>query len=65
MTAKKTAGRKPRRLKVKRETLKDLSVKGRARKVKGEGINLGGAPSPTVDGLTCRCTRTCLYTCFC
>ena len=61
-----------KKLKLKKETIRDLDVKRTAKKVKG-GIVIeypthAGACTQscacTMAG-TCACTITCLYTCYC
>ncbi len=76
MTTKKAGSGKgegkPRKLQLKKETIKDLDVKRTAKKVKGgfvvEYPSRAGACTQscacTMAG-TCACTITCLYTCPC
>jgi hypothetical protein len=62
-----------RKLKLKKETLKDLDVKRTAKKVKGgvlielshmySCVPIGGCTDSC--GCTVGCTHTCLYTCPC
>ena len=69
MTAKKTSRGKGKseKLKIKKDTVRDLDVKRGARKVKGGAIivEYGGGAAPSDVGYTCACTITCLYTCYC
>lgn len=69
----KGKGKKPvKKLRLNKDTIKDLDVKRAARKVKG-GIIIE-MPSHYVCTITCFCTEmkatcactvTCLYTCYC
>lgn len=67
MTAKPSGGGrgKARKLKLKKETLKDLESKKRAgKKVKGGAAMVEYIP-PKLYAATANCTITCLYTCYC
>ena len=57
-----------KKLKLKKETLKDLDVKRTAKKVKGGWVVEYTPPTVTcIDSCLCTagCTQTCLYTCPC
>ncbi|HEX7253364.1 MAG TPA: hypothetical protein VF376_10825 [Thermoanaerobaculia bacterium] len=71
MTAKPRGKGKIKKLKLKKETLKDLDVNRTAKKVKG-GVIIELSRMPTcvactLDSCACTigCTHTCLYTCPC
>jgi hypothetical protein len=71
------AGRgRTRKLKLKKETIKDLDAKRGARRAKGgvkmvdyAGVlnvtGMGTCDAASCQGYTCFCTETCLYTCYC
>ena len=65
------AGRgRARKLKLKKETVKDLDVRREAKKVRGGLWNQGGIVTKDCGSDPCpmptdNCTLTCLYTCFC
>ena len=58
-----------KKLKLKKETIRDLDVKRTAKKVKGGWVVEYCSGIPVSDvctwANTCDCTRTCLYTCPC
>ena len=72
MTSRRGKGKEQvKKLKLKKETLKDLDVKRTAKKVKGGEIieisRMVTCFGCTLDscGCTIGCTHTCLYTCPC
>jgi len=69
MTSRRGKGKEQvKKLKLKKETIRDLDVKRTAKKVKGGKVVEYTPPSLTCVctwAATCNCTVTCLYTCPC